>query len=197
MFTSTGAHAPEVSMCQHIIAANLQTSFALYSIKRSAAYLCPACICDAIERRLDMPGQTPVDAASAVTFNHCDHPGSEGRACWPCLEAVSAELTLRWAKAIHVDKPAANQLRRIVSLWNHHHDPAGTQPRQHIPRHEVEAMPTLTASEQAEQRRVRADQTRIANRRARIRQQRSLPDASVIGSTGKQPETVVVVPPSH
>ena len=87
MSSNTGALAPEVetTMCQHVIAVQLQTPFSLYATKRSASYLCPSCLCDALERRLAMPGQKPIDAAASVVFNCCSHLEGE-RACWPCLK---------------------------------------------------------------------------------------------------------------
>jgi hypothetical protein len=103
------------------------------------------------------------------------------------LEAASAELTVRWAKAFHTEKTKANQLRRIVALWNLHHDPAGIRPERHTPKHRA------GLAQRVEDRRTKAAVTRIANRRAAIRERRRIPDSFALQV--KQASTVVVVPP--
>ena len=189
----TGALAPaETSMCEHIIEANMQIAFAFYYTKRKAEYLCPVCLADAIGRRLAMPGHTPIDAASAVSFQHCQHPGSENRPCWVCLEAVNAELTLRWSRLFHSDKPAANRLKRVVSYWRRHYNPAGIQPRN---TETIEAGPAqrMTAKQIAAERRDRMTRERIQRRHQRIRQVRGFPQTFALQA--RQAETVMVVPP--
>lgn len=197
MSASSGAPAPEVSMCSHVVAAEMRIPFALYATKRSAAYLCPECLGDAVERRLAMPGQQPIDAASATSFQNCDHPDSTSRACWSCLEAASAELIFRWARYFHTDKQRAGALRRVTNHWQRHYDPAGIRCGGAAPSHttmKTGASQRLTASQIAEDRRIQRDVTRIANRRDRIRRERGFPPTSILGATGKQPERVVVVP---
>lgn len=181
-------------MCSHVIAAAMQTPFALYSTRRSAAYLCPHCLGDTIERRLEMPGQQPIDAASAVSFQNCEHDGT-GRACWTCLEAASAELVTRWARAFHTDKQRASKLRRVVSHWRRHYDPAGIRSLHTTPQKAGLVQPRKTAVEIADDRRVRMDATRIAKRREKIRVQRRMPQTWTLQT--KQTERIVVVPPSQ
>jgi hypothetical protein len=190
MSSSQGAIAPEVSLCPHLIqSGHTQQPMALYVTARTAKYGCPVCIGDAVERRLDSPNSTPLDAASAVHFNRCHVDGE--RACWPCLEATSAELVSRWARAFHVDKTKAHALRRVVSHWHQFYDPAGIRCRTITKG--AGAAPKKTATEIAADRRDRANATRIANRRAAIREKRRIPETWTLQT--KQPEKITVVPP--
>ena len=191
MPATTGAHAPDVSLCPHLLDTGLQSPMALYHTKRQARYGCPACTASAIQRRLDQPGQEPSDAAASVSFRHCEHSSGE-RACWPCLEATCAELIARWAKLFYsdTDKPAANRLRRVVAHWRGHYDPLDLK-RQTAPRATECAAPPV---ESKEQRRERLARERIEKRNAAIRQQRRLPEHGTLQMQGQRRESIVVVP---
>ncbi len=191
MSENQGARAPEVTMCSHVVEAEMQTPFALYTTKRKAEYLCPQCLADAIERRLSMPGQQPADAASAVSFAHCGHVDGE-RACWPCLEAACAELVSRWAKLFHQEKSKASQLRRVVAHWRKFYDPQNIQPR-NIETIEAGPAQRMTAKQIAAERARRMTRERIQRRHQRIRQVRGFPQTFALQA--RQAETVVVVPP--
>ena len=196
--SSEGAIAPITALCSHLIqAGDLHRPFALRITRRETSYSCPICIVDAIGRRLMMPGAEPSEIAQSLNFTMCGHEdGSPDRACWRCLSAITAALTLRWAEASFGDKLHANRLLRVVQLLNLHYDPAHKVSRPSAsPRyHEIAAAPTasLTVGERAEQRRTRADVTRIANKRAAIREERSIPETWSLQT--KQPDRVVVVP---
>jgi hypothetical protein len=183
MSSSSKGAAPAAtvpSLCQHLIqAGDLAQPFALYATPRSAAYQCPACIAQTVERRLQMPNQQPAPVAESLHFTFCQH-GSEHRACWSCLSAVTAAVTLRWAELFHTDRQAANRLLRVTQLLNRHYDPAHKSARPSASRHyreqEAGTAPKLTVEHIAEQRL----RTRRQNQLVRIRQERRLPEHGAI-----------------
>jgi hypothetical protein len=188
METTRGAHAPNVEMCSHLIqSGHTNQPFALYHSKKIGRYACPACIADLIERRLEMPKQEPSDVAQSVSFRRCEHSPGE-RACWTCMEAVSAELTGRWARLMFTDKPAANRLRRVLAHWSRYYDP------QHITAREKAVIPAARI-ETADGRKVRLARERIERRNEAIRQQRRLPKTGTLQEQGRQTERIAVVSP--
>jgi hypothetical protein len=85
----------------------------------ASAYTCPSCAADFAETLLD--GSTARTVIDSLVFTQCDH-GDTGRVCWPCLEAVKAELKQRWARALLTDKPAANRLGRLLNTLSRRYD---------------------------------------------------------------------------
>lgn len=136
------------------------------------------------------PGQEPAEAAQTVSFAHCQHNPAD-RACWTCLEAVSAELTSRWARLFHKDKTAANRLRRVCDHWQRFYDPC--QFKTQIKGREI-AVIRLTM-ETREERSIRLARQRIERKTVHTLRQRGFPKSCAIGSTGQQSQHVIVVSP--
>src|SRR5580698_7726741 len=104
------ASPTETTLCSHLLVEGLQQPHALYVTKCRATFVCPSCLVDLIERRLEQPNGNPHDAAQSCHFTKCQCAISTERACWTCLSACVAELTARWARLMYHDKPKANQL---------------------------------------------------------------------------------------
>jgi hypothetical protein len=185
--------SPKVSMCPHVITADMKIPFSLYIRNRSVSYLCSICLVSALQRRLLMPGQTPATVAESVSFSHCDHEGSEKRPCWWCLETACAAVTLEWGRLFHTDRPTANKLRRITAAWQRHYDPRGVRALHTTPQEAGLVQPRQTAHEIAEDRRTRMDAERIAKRREGIRQWRGFPAQSILTAQGPQASRIEVV----
>ena len=132
MSTTNGAIAPvEHDVCPHLLDGGLDQPLALYLTNRRAEYLCPQCLGDAIERRLDFDSNTPLDAARAVHFSQCDHQHEDDLNrpfCWVCLRSMQAEITSRWARYFYSHKAKANRLHRVVTEWARTYDPEHRNP---------------------------------------------------------------------
>jgi hypothetical protein len=188
--TNEAASAANTTMCPHLLESGLQAPFALYHTKKTARYTCPACTVDAIERRLAPPGQEPNDVAQSVSFQNCQHSPGE-RACWSCLEAVNAELTLRWSRLFYRDKQSANRLRRVASHWNQFYDPHQLKIKGR------ETAVRRPAMETREERSIRLARQRIERNHAATMKQRGFAKTRAIGSTGQHPQRVTAVRPAQ
>lgn len=191
------ASAAQPSMCPHIIENQMQIPFGLYITKKQSRYLCcDTCLTSAIERRLTTTNEEPSSVAESVVFSMCDH-GSTDRACWICLESARASLVSRWAALHFTNRPLGNQLKRIAGLWNRFYDPADTRSCRRTGSLEAGAAPRRTAAKIAEDRRDRANATRIKNRRAAIRERRRIPDSFALQVKQASRIEVVKAAPQH
>jgi hypothetical protein len=116
MNTVLAAHAAtETTICPHLLT-GLQRPFALLSTTVDSVYLCPACFADRVETRLKN-GKSATAIFRSASFIDCGHDIDHNVArpiCWPCLTAITAELTSRWAHHFYLDKPHANRLLRLI-----------------------------------------------------------------------------------
>ena len=110
------------SLCSHLMeSGHLARPFALVYTNLESLYACPSCFADKIEE-MQVSGASRQPITSTFSFRHCDHEGSNGPACWSCLEAVKAELTLYWSRVIHADNPRANRLRKVRNFLSKTYD---------------------------------------------------------------------------
>jgi hypothetical protein len=193
--STIAAHAAQPSLCSHLIENEngLAQPFCLIVTSRTANYACPECAVSLILRRLAAPGQTPASAAQGIVLNRCDHEGIDGqRGCWPCTQALQAELTKQWSREFFSDKAKANTLLRVRHHLSRYYDPADLRP--HPKGREVAIRQPIT--ETKEQRRERLARERIEKRNAAIRQERRLPEHGILQAQGRQTERITVVSPT-
>lgn len=172
MHASSGAVAPLVSLCPHLVAHGLNQPFALHLAQGEAQYQCVTCVVASIERRL-ADQESPAAVAKSVVFDRCDHT-QQNSACNQCRDAAVTMLDQRWNQLLVTDRPASNRLRRVPKFW----------------------IPPQPKEPRAERQRPRTEEQRaadkIAKRHAALMHQRGFPETWALQTRHR--EMIVVVP---
>lgn len=106
------ATAP-VAMCDHLLTGKgLNQPFALLA-HPTPLYGCPNCLADAVDGQL-REGVPPANVAASLHFGDCGHVDGH-KPCWPCREAIAAELLTRRWKAYREDTTHGNRIERVIS----------------------------------------------------------------------------------
>jgi hypothetical protein len=119
-----GGSIMDESLCPHLVeSAHFEQPFAFIAASAAAAaaavdsrpaFSCPVCTVAEVKRRMDQ-GAIPADISNALSFETCDHKlNRHGSHCKPCLWAILGGLQQEWAQLVFTDKPAADNLRRLL-----------------------------------------------------------------------------------
>jgi hypothetical protein len=106
-------------LCEHIIAdGHVNQPIALLTSDDGAAYVCPACLADEVQRRIET--ESPAELGAAISFAHCDHQharGSEVAHCLWCQVGSTASLSLLWSRLKFTDpSTATNRLGKLIRI---------------------------------------------------------------------------------
>ena len=131
-------------ICFHLAdSGHLNQPFALVHTPDAHAFTCPACTLEFVEAMLDTASTKSI--VDSLVFTRCDHQGG-GSVCWPCVEAIKAQITLRWSALIHTDKRLANRFLRLRNAISKRYDRATVETdrkAKHIPKRTIPAYPGL------------------------------------------------------